>query len=249
MSLSLPSRTTKPRESGITMILEKGMNPTTFRNHLKHYHNNIDIIKFTSGIGIVDSGIKEKIETCKEFGIDTYFGGTLFEKFYHAKDLDGYVQLLEDNGITSLEISDGVVEIPMEERNQLVRDLKSKFKIFMEIGSKDTTFVMPPSKWIYQMQESLNAGVDFLVVEGRESGTSGLYRGSGEMRTGLLEEIINNIDINKIIFEAPNKKSQCYLINTISPNVNLGNIPLFDINILEVQRLGLRYETFFNDKK
>lgn len=229
------------------MILEKGMNPTTFKDYLNHYHDKIDIVKFTSGIGLVDTGVKEKIDACNQYNIDTYFGGTLFEKFYYANQLEDYITLLRKNGITSLEISDGVVEIPMEKRNELVHRYKEEFKIFMEIGSKDTKFVMPPSKWIYQMEASLEAGVDYLIVEGRESGTSGLYRGSGEMRTGLLEEIINNINIEKVIFEAPNKASQCYLINTISANVNLGNIPLTDINILEVQRMGLRYETFFND--
>lgn len=246
MSLSLPKRTEKPRKRGLTMILEKGLNPVTFRNQLKYYHRNIDIVKFTSGIGLIDPAIEEKISACKEFGIDVYFGGTLFEKYYHAKALDAYVHLLEDHGIHCIEISDGVVQLPQADKNRLIKELKPKFKIFNEIGSKDTTFVMPPSKWVFQMQESLDAGADYLIVEGRESGTSGLYRTSGEMRTGLLEEIMLNIDTEKVIFEAPNSKSQCYLINTISPNVNLGNIPLLDINMLEVQRAGLRYSTFFN---
>ena len=228
------------------MILEKGLNPVAFHNQLKYYHHNIDIVKFTSGIGLVDNAIQEKINICHEYGVDVYFGGTLFEKYYQAKALDAYVQLLEKHKISSIEISDGVVQIAQEEKNKLIKELKTKFKIYIEIGSKDTTFVMPPSKWVYQMQESLDTGADYLIVEGRESGTSGLYRTSGEMRTGLLEEIMLNIDIEKVIFEAPTSKSQCYLINTISPNVNLGNIPLLDINILEVQRMGLRYDTFFN---
>jgi phosphosulfolactate synthase len=246
MSLNLPKRTVKPRTSGLTMVLEKGLPYSLFSEVVKTQHQKIDIIKFTSGIGIVDETIKEKIELCREYQIITYLGGTLFEKFYHQGKLPEYTEYLKALGLKAIEISDGTLKISEKEKAALIKQYKDEgLLVLVEVGSKDTDFVMPPSVWLEQMDNALNAGADYLVVEGRESATAGLYRTSGEMRTGLLEEIIKEVDVERVLFEAPTKKSQCYLIEKISPNVNLANIPFFDVNILEVQRLGLRYDTFF----
>lgn len=246
MSLNLPKRTAKPRTSGLTMVLEKGLPFSLFSDVVKAQHDKIDIIKFTSGIGMVDTSIQEKIDLCKEHKITTYLGGTLFEKFYFQNKLPDYLDFLRSLKLKAIELSDGTINISEAEKAEIIKACKEEgFLVLVEVGSKDTDFVMPPSVWLEQMNNALDAGADFLVVEGRESATAGLYRTSGEMRTGLLEEIIRHIDVDRVLFEAPTKKSQCYLIEKISPNVNLANIPFFEVNILEVQRLGLRYDTFF----
>lgn len=243
--LKLPERIQKPRSYGENMIIEKGITYDLFQGYINDYHEIIDYVKFTSGIGVVDARIKDKIAICTQHQIPTFFGGSLFEKFYAQEKIAEYVSFLKHYSIPIVEISNGITDIDLPKIAEAVQFFKKQgFTVFTEIGSKDTDFVMPPSTWIREINNALDAGADKLIMEGRESGTAGLYRGSGEIRTGLLEEIYNQTDINKVIFEAPNKNAQCYLINTFGCNVNLGNLKFEDINMVEVQRLGLRYDTF-----
>ena len=245
-SLELPNRLQKPRSLGINMLIDKGLDFSTFSSYVIDHNSAIDYVKFTSGIILVDSQIKRKIELCKVNNIIPYAGGTLFEKFFFQSQIDAYTQLMHELEFDTVEISNGVLDADFEKISEYIKFFKDRgFKVLVEIGSKDTDFVMPPSIWIKQINAAIDHGADKLILEGRESGTAGLYRESGEIRTGLLQEIKNQISLEKLIFEAPNKKSQCYLINKFGCNVNLGNINFNDLNILEVQRLGLRYDTFF----
>lgn len=243
--LDLPQRIQKPRSYGENMMIEKGMSYDLFQGYIKDYHQAIDYVKFTSGIGVVDARIKDKISICTAHQIPTFFGGSLFEKFHLQGKVAEYVAFLRQHDIPIVEISNGITEIGLSEIGDAIQLFKKEgFTVFTEIGSKDTDYVMPPSTWIREINNALEAGAARLILEGRESGTAGLYRGSGEIRTGLLEEIYNQIDIKQVIFEAPNKKAQCYLINSFGCNVNLGNLKFEDLNMVEVQRLGLRYDTF-----
>lgn len=243
--LKLPNRETKPRQSGINMILEKGMDLTSFESYVTKNSEYIDLLKFTSGLALVDKNIKEKIRICKQNDISCYVGGTLFEKYYSQNKVQAFFEFLKSLEISVLEISDGTIEVPDKEKINIMKQASNEgFEVLVEVGSKDQDFVMPPSKWIEQINLFKEEGAKYLILEGRESGSAGLYRKTGEIRTGLLEEIYNQTGVENIIFEAPNKNAQCYLINKFGTNVNMGNIPLSEVLILEVQRLGLRYETF-----
>jgi len=160
--------------------------------------------------------------------------------------LDDYKSMMNKLGVNLLEVSCGTIDISLEDRIALIEDFKKDFKVLSEVGSKDTDTIMPPSVWIKEINTLLDAGCEYVITEGRNSGTAGIFRTSGEIRTGLVADIITQIDSAKLIFEAPTPKAQMYFINQVGPNVNLGNVALKDLLLLETQRLGLRSETFHN---
>lgn len=243
--LNIPRRTEKPRKTGITAVNDTRLSSGELENILKDYHPFIDVAKLGVGVAYVIPNLKEKIRLYKEANVDVYFGGTLFEKFYYQNKLDEYLSFLKDNDIDIIEVSTGTIEIPIAERCELVAKLKSDFRVLSEVGSKDKETIMPPSTWISEINQLFQAGAEYVITEGRDSGTAGIYRPSGELRTGLVADIIKETDPDRLIFEAPATKLQMYFINAVGANVNLGNVNPLDLAILEAQRCGLRSETFF----
>ncbi len=243
--LKLPKRTVKPRLSGITAVHDVRQNIGELKNILQDYSDYIDVAKLGVGSAYVTPRLKEKIALYKSYSIDVYFGGTLFEKFYYQNKLPEYKKYLKENDIKMLEVSMGTVDISLEERVALVQEFNEDFDVLSEIGSKDGEAIMPPSVWIKELNTLLEAGCKYVITEGRNSGTAGVYRPSGEIRTGLVADIISNVPAEKIIFEAPSPKSQMYFINQLGSNVNLGNVNPHDLLLLEAQRVGLRSETFY----
>ena len=244
--LSLPARTQKPRESGLTCIHDVQLNRAELTYLLDDFSSYLDVAKLGIGTAYVTPHLKDKIGVYKKFDIDVYFGGTLFEKFYHQNKVNEYKQFLENMGISTVEISCGTIDLSLEERVYLVEDFKSNFTVLSEVGSKDAEKIMPPSVWIHEMKTLLNAGCKYVIAEGRDSGTAGLYRPNGELRSGLAAEIFNEIPKDKVIFEAPTNQCQMFFINHVGANVNLGNVKPQDLLVLETQRQGLRSETFYN---
>ncbi|MDA8599996.1 phosphosulfolactate synthase [Burkholderiaceae bacterium] len=240
----MEKRSEKPRKAGITSLHDVGVTVQNLSSILNDYSQFIDIAKFGVGTALIAPNLKEKIILYKDYGVEVYFGGTLFEKFYYNNEIDKYFEFLRRNEITLVEISNGTINISLDERTKIVEKYGSEFKFFGEVGSKDAESIMSPSKWIKEIKQLLDAGCEYIITEGRDSGTAGLYRASGEIRTGLLQEIVDNIDVNRLIFEAPTSKAQMYFINNIGSNVNLGNINPYDVLLLEAQRQGLRSETF-----
>ncbi len=246
--LELPKRTKKPRKHGLTAITDLGLTVAELRELLTEYHAYIDIAKFGIGSAYLTPRLAEKIALYREFGVIPYFGGTLFEKFQQQGKMRDYVKYLKQFGVDWIEISNGTIELTLKERVKLIRSLSGDFKVVAEIGCKDASKIMPPSVWIEELQTSLDAGASYVITEGRDSATAGLYRESGEIREGLLTDILHAIDPKRTIFEAPTHKTQMYFIRLLGANVNLGNVQARDLLVLETQRQGLRYETFFNTK-
>jgi len=244
--LDLPKREQKPRKFGITAVHDVRLNMGELKNILTDYASYIDIAKLGVGSAYVTPRLDDKIKLYKEYNVNVYFGGTLFEKFYHQKKLEDYKSYLKQHHIDMVEISMGTVSISLEERVELVKDFSKDFRVLSEIGSKDGEAIMPPSTWINELQVLLEAGCEYVITEGRNSGTAGVYRPSGEIRTGLVADIITNVPSEKIIFEAPLPKAQMFFINQVGANVNLGNVNPNDLLLLESQRVSLRSETFFN---
>jgi phosphosulfolactate synthase len=243
--LKLPPRVPKPRTKGITAITDLGVPVQALRDLLTSYHSYIDIAKFGVGSAYLEPRLDEKLEIYREFKVIPYFGGSLFEKFYHQCAAAAYLHYMRKHRVEWIEISNGTIELPLNRRLQIVKELSGEFKVLAEVGCKDTEKIMPPSQWVEEMQSLLAAGAAYVITEGRDSATAGIYRTSGEIREGLLSDIIKTIDNSKIIFEAPNPKNQMYFVNLLGPNVNLGNVAIKDLLLLESQRCGLRYETFF----
>jgi phosphosulfolactate synthase len=241
--LNVPARSPKPREGGITHVLDKGMTLNGLDGLFETAGDYVDILKFGWGTAYVTSNLHEKVELCRSSGTPVVCGGTLFEAVVGLGKLDDYRRWLTDLGITHVEVSDGTITLERDEKLELIAELARDFVVLSEVGSKDEATVFAPYQWVAWMKEELEAGAWKVITEGREGGTAGIFRPNGDMRTGLIDEIVHEIDFGRIIFEAPTKASQAYFVKQFGPEVNLGNIPPDEVIPLETLRLGLRADT------
>src|SRR5476649_1740174 len=240
----IPERNQKPRSHGITMVMDKDLSINEVHNFLDVSGPHVDIVKLGFGTSFVTPRLREKIEVYKEFGMPIYFGGTLFEAFLVRDQFDDYIAVCKDYGVDYVEVSDGSVNIPHAEKCGYIEKLTKIGTVLSEVGSKDAAHIIPPYKWIELMKAELEAGASYVIAEARESGNVGIYRGSGEVREGLVQEILTQIPEEKIIWEAPQKAQQVYFLELLGANVNLGNLAPSEVIPLESTRLGLRGDTF-----
>lgn len=243
--LLLPERTKKERNFGITSIADFGTPLGVLEEILDDYHEFIDIAKLGIGSAYVTPNLKRKLALYEEFKIKPYCGGTLFEKCYYQKKLPEYIRYLRKMKIEFIEVSNGTFDIPIDQRVAIIKELANEFTVMAEVGSKDQLKVMPLANWQEEIRMLLEAGCKYVITEGRDSGTAGIYDENGEVKKELIKTMLENIDNKKIIFEAPTPKQQMFFINEIGANVNLGNVKLQDVLVLESQRQGLRSETFY----
>lgn len=241
----LPDRTTKPRESGLTMVMDKGLSLREAEDFLSNGGEYTDLIKLGFGTSFVTPNIQDKINLYRSAGIPVYFGGTLFEAYVVRNQFDDYLRLLDKTGVDFAEVSDGSIEMPHDVKCEYIRTLAKRATVLSEVGSKDAEKIIPPYEWIEQMESEISAGVWKVIAEARESGTVGIFRGTGEVRSGLVAEIIRKIPMEKILWEAPLKSQQVWFIKLYGTNVNLGNIAPNELIPLETLRLGLRGDSFF----
>lgn len=240
----IPERTHKPRDFGFTMAMDKGLSVREAEDFLSVSSGYVDIIKLGWGTSFVTPRLVDKLRIYREANIPVYFGGTLFEAFIVRNKFDDYRRLIDKFGLTHAEVSDGSIELPHEQKCEYIRKLTEQVTVLSEVGSKDADKIIPPYKWINLMQGELDAGAWKVIGEAREGGTVGLFRSSGEVRSGLVEEILTKIPFEKIIWEAPQKEQQVWFIKLLGANVNLGNIAPNEVIPLETIRLGLRGDTF-----
>jgi phosphosulfolactate synthase len=240
----MPDRLAKPRQAGITMVMDKGLSIQETKNFLSIAAPHVDIVKLGFGTSFVTPNLREKIEVYKSAGLPIYFGGTLFEAFLIRGQFQDYIKVMQDYGIDYVEVSDGSVTIPHAEKCGYIEKLTKYATVLSEVGSKDATHIIPPYKWIELMRAELSAGAAYVIAEARESGNVGIYRGSGEVREGLVQEILTQIPGEKILWEAPQKAQQLYFLELLGCNVNLGNIAPSEVIALEAMRIGLRGDTF-----
>ena len=247
----LPERVKKPRGHGITMVMDKGLSIEETRNFLSIAEPYVDVVKLGFGTSYVTPNLEKKLEVYRSANIPIYFGGTLFEAFLIRGQLEDYIRICQEYGVGYMEVSDGSVNIDHKEKCRLIERLTKYGTVLSEVGSKDAAHIIPPYKWIEQMRAELNAGASYVIAEARESGNIGIYRGTGEVREGLVQEILTQIPSEKILWEAPQKSQQLYFIELVGANVNLGNIAPNEMMALEAMRIGLRGDTFdlFLDKK
>lgn len=240
----IPDRIKKPRNSGITMVMDKGLSINEAQNFMSVSHPHVDIIKLGFGTSFVTPNLREKIEVYKSYDIPVYFGGTLFEAFLIRNQFNDYISVCKEYDISYMEVSDGSINIPHAEKCGYIEKLAKHGTVLSEVGSKDAAHIIPPYKWIELMRAELNAGSSYVIAEAREAGNVGIYRGTGEVREGLVQEILTQIPGEKILWEAPQKAQQLYFIELLGCNVNLGNIAPTEVIPLETMRIGLRGDTF-----
>jgi phosphosulfolactate synthase len=240
----IPERTKQPRQNGLTMVMDKGLSLRDAESFISIGAPHTDIVKLGFGTSFVTPNLRAKIELYQHHNIPVYFGGTLFEAFVIRNQFDDYIAMCKDYKIDVIEVSDGSIEIPHSEKCGYIEKIAKFAKVFSEVGSKDAAHIIPPYKWIELMSAELSAGASYVIAEAREAGNVGIYRGSGEVREGLVQEILTKIPAEKILWEAPQKAQQLYFLELIGCNVNLGNIAPSEIIPLEAMRIGLRGDTF-----
>jgi len=239
----MPDRPAKPRSSGLTHVLDSGLGELEVQSLLALGAAHIDLVRLGWGSAVVTSCLERKLALYRAADIPVMLGGTLTELAWAHGRVDELVAWVVDLGIDRIEVSSGTIAIPPDEKARLIEQLAQRMTVYAEVGEKDPDAVMAPYAWVDLIRQAFDAGADLVVCEGRASGTAGLYRGTSELRTGLVEEIAHVVGLERLVFEAPLLPQQAWFINRFGPEINLGNIPSGDIVSLESLRLGLRSET------
>jgi phosphosulfolactate synthase len=230
-----------PGDGGLTHVIDKGLGPRAWEDVLETSGEYIDIVKLGWGTAYVTPNLKRKLEVLR--GKPVVIGGTFLEAVIAKGKVDEYKEWITELGLTHVEISDGVIDLPRERKLELIEDFARDFTVLSEVGSKDSEAVFAPYQWVEWIKGELEAGAWKVITEGREGGTAGIYRPTGEMRTGLVDEIVHEVPLDSLLFEAPTKAAQAWFIKQFGPGVNLGNIPPDEVIPLETLRRGLRGDT------
>jgi phosphosulfolactate synthase len=241
----LPQRNSKPRKSGLTMVMDKGLSVRECEDMVSGSGDYIDIVKLGFGSSLVTPNLDRKLAFFKEANIPVYFGGTLLEAFIIRGLFDDYLRLIDRYNLEFAEISDGSIIMPHQEKCHYIQRLAKRVTVISEVGSKEEGILIRPNMWIDMMKSELEAGAWKVIAEARESGTVGIYRPNGKAHVVLINKIVAKVPSEKIIWETPQKSQQAYFINQLGANVNLGNIAPNEVIAVESLRLGLRSDTFF----
>jgi phosphosulfolactate synthase len=241
--LKLPSRTTKPRQEGITHVLDRGLSVADIDGLVEIAGDYIDFVKLGWGTAVATGNLQAKLARYRDHGIPVMFGGTLTELAIAQDRLDALVARLHELGLEHIELSDGTINLEHDRKLELISSLAQEFIVLSEVGSKDDTRIMAPYRWVEQIKAELDAGAWKVIAEGRESGSVGIFRHDGEVRQGLVDEILHAVDGGRIMFDAPRKEQQVWFVRRLGPDVNLGNIVPEEVLSLETMRVGLRADT------
>jgi len=241
--LQLPDRTAKPRQAGITHVLDRGLSVSAVDGLVEVAGDYVDLVKLGWGTGVATGNLEAKLARYREHGIPVMFGGTLTELAITQNRLDRLVAILHELDVDHIELSDGTINLEHDRKLELISRLAQEFTVLSEVGSKDDTRIMAPYRWVEQIESELEAGAWKVIAEARESGSVGIFRHDGEVRMGLIDEIVHAVEPEKILFEAPRKDQQVWFVRRFGPDVNLGNITPEDVLSLETVRVGLRSDT------
>ena len=243
---NIPDRAKKPRNKGLTMVMDKGLSLNEAENMVALKSELTDIVKLGFGTSLLTRYIDKKIKLYHKAGIMVYVGGTLFEAFTVRNQFDDFCKLMDKLKLEMVEVSDGSISIEHDTKCEYIQKLSKNFKVISEIGSKCESNSLEDSDWIEYMNKELQAGSWKVIAEAREGGNVGMFDPNGNIKENLIKKITNKISTSKILWEAPQKKQQVWFINNFGANVNLGNISPNDIISLECLRIGLRGDTFDN---
>ncbi|MBK7887124.1 MAG: phosphosulfolactate synthase [Bacteroidetes bacterium] len=241
----IPVRAEKPRKSGLTMVMDKGLSIRECEDMIDASGEYIDIVKLGFGSSLITPLLDRKLAFFREVGIPVYFGGTLLEAFIIRGQFDEYLRIVDKFKMEYAEVSDGSITMPHQEKCHYIHRLSKRLTVISEVGSKEEGILIRPNKWIEMMNTELQAGAWKVIAEARESGTVGIYRPNGKAHVVLINKIAAKVPVDRIIWETPQKSQQVYFIKHFGADVNLGNIAPHEVIALESLRLGLRSDTFF----
>jgi len=241
----MPDRTAKPRTSGLTMVMDKGLSLREAEDLMSVGREYIDYLKLGFGTSVFTPDVKKKVEVYESAGVRTYLGGTLFEAYVIRNMFDDYIKLINKLGVKAVEVSDGSYEMDQDKKTDYIKQLSEKYYVLSEVGSKKKDVVYSPEEWVEMMVSELRAGSRKVIAEARESGTTGIYNSDGSINKTLIDKLSDDVGFDRIIWEAPLKSQQAWFIKQFGANVNLGNISPNEIIALESLRNGLRGDTFY----
>lgn len=242
---NIPERTQHPRPHGVTMVMDKGLGIKEAELFIDSNAHLTDMVKLGFGTSFISKNLEEKIKLYRKANLSVYLGGTLFEAFIVRGMFKDYQKLIDKLGLNMAEVSDGSIVMPHAKKCEYISELAKQVTVLSEVGSKEEGMIIHPTKWTTMMKKELDAGSWKVIAEARESGNVGIYHTNGKTHTILVDKITSKININDIIWEAPQKSQQVWFIKQFGANVNLGNIAVNDVVALETLRLGLRGDTFF----
>ena len=241
--LGLPMRPSKPRDRGLTHVIDKGLTLAEIDGMFESAGDYVDIVKLGWGTSYVTNNLRAKVQRYHDHGTPVMCGGTLLEAAVARGRVEEFRRWNQDVGFTHVEVSDGTLRMERESKQELIRSLARDFVVLSEVGSKDQDAIYAPYQWVAWIREELEAGAWKVITEARETGTAGIFRGTGEVRSGLIDEIVHEIPVDNLLFEAPQKDQQAWFVRHLGPEVNLGNVPPDEVIPLETLRLGLRSDT------
>ncbi len=241
----IPDRPPKPRKTGLTMVMDKGLSIREAEDFMSVGSEYTDFVKLGFGTSVLTPGFEKKIKIYKKAGTIPYFGGTLFEAFIIRDMFEEYMSFVQKNEIDLVEISDGSYDFEHSRKLDYINRMAKKFAVISEVGSKKKDVVYSPDEWVEMMKSELDAGSVKVIAEARESGTTGIYNDDGSINHSIICSIADNVKLENVIWEAPLKSQQAWFIKHFGANVNLGNIAPNEIIPLESLRCGLRGDTFF----
>jgi len=241
--MELPERARKPRDEGLTHVIDGGLSTAEAEGLMASAGDYVDLVRLGWGSAYVTHDLQAKIACYRSAGVPVMLGGTLTELAWLQGRVEQLREWLHELGLEHVEVSSGTVRIPEEEKLDLIRSFAEEFTVFGEVGEKDPDALLAPYRWVEMIKGALESGARWVICEGRATGDAGLYRPDGEARTGLIDEILHEVDANRLIFEAPQKHQQVWFIRQLGPQANLGNILPGDVISLETLRLGLRADT------
>lgn len=242
----IPERTSGKRENGLTMMMDKGLSLAESGFFIDSSAPYTDLVKFGFGTALITRDLKEKVKLYQEAGLKPYFGGTLFEMFFVRKQFDDYRRFVSESGLTNVEVSDGTIRMEHDEKLKCIEVLAADFEVLSEVGTKVEGLELTNDVWVSNMKSELSAGAWKVIGEARESGTIGLYQADGSANRDLIDDIMKEISMEDVLWEAPNKDQQIMFIQMLGANVNLGNIAPNEVVSLETLRCGMRGDTFFD---
>lgn len=241
--LPLPDRSAKPRQQGLTHVLDRGLSVAEVDGLIEVAGDFVDIVKLGWGTALVTANLPEKLARYRAHGIPVVLGGTLTELAIAQGQVEGLIAYMRELQLDHVEVSDGTIALDHGDKVALIERLAQEFTVLSEVGSKDDTQIMAPYRWVEQIEAELAAGAWLVIAEARETGTAGIYRADGEVRMGLIDEIAHAVDVGRVMFEAPQKDQQVWFLRRFGPDCNLGNIAPDEVLSLETLRLGLRSDT------
>jgi len=241
--LDLPRRPSKPRSRGITHVIDPGLSAREAEAMMDSVDEYVDLVRLGWGSAYVTRDLQRKLDVYRAHGVPAMLGGTMTELAWLQGKIDGLRRWLDDLGIEHVEVSSGIVPIASEDKLGLIATLASDRTVFAEVGEKDPHALLAPYRWVELIRDALGAGATQVICEGRADGSAGVYRPDGEVRTGLIDEVAHEIDVERLIFEAPQRGQQIWFIERFGSNVNIGNVHPSDVISLETLRVGLRADT------